>query len=151
MIRSRSIPTVLSRITGDGIHAVLLIDADGELLGSYGSPPAHPADNNGISTATANEKVNWPLDAASIGALISEVAGDYRRMGEELLLLDPLYDSQGQADGVDGDQDDVQSNQDGPSSGVGGAQQAGGKNGKEKNLDSGTNLKSLVIELDYVS
>jgi len=39
MIRSRSIPTVLSRATGDGIHAILLIDADGELLGSYGNPP----------------------------------------------------------------------------------------------------------------
>ncbi len=91
MIRSRSIPSVLSRVTGDGIHAVLLIDADGELLGSHGSPPPqHPSqvDNGGgatgpaaTSSAAHNENYHWPLDAASIGALISEVAGDYRRMG----------------------------------------------------------------------
>ena len=104
MIRSRSIPTVLSRATGDGIHAVLLIDADGEVLGSYGNPPpllhhhppgdAHNGGTNTTTTATRNEKNQWPLDAASIGALISEVAGDYGRMGEELLLLDPQYDLQ---------------------------------------------------------
>eukprot|EP00584_Thalassiosira_punctigera_P008558 CAMPEP_0172533990 /NCGR_PEP_ID=MMETSP1067-20121228/6517_1 /TAXON_ID=265564 ORGANISM="Thalassiosira punctigera, Strain Tpunct2005C2" /NCGR_SAMPLE_ID=MMETSP1067 /ASSEMBLY_ACC=CAM_ASM_000444 /LENGTH=84 /DNA_ID=CAMNT_0013318717 /DNA_START=40 /DNA_END=290 /DNA_ORIENTATION=+ len=84
MIRSRSIPAVLSRATGDGIHAILLIDADGELLGSFGnpSPQHHSQDDNG---GTTTDKNHWPLDAASIGALVSEVAGDYRRMGEELL------------------------------------------------------------------
>lgn len=175
MIRSRSIPGVLSRATGDGIHAILLIDADGELLGSYGSPPPvvrHSQDDTAggtIATNTAhNDKNNWPLDAASIGALISEVAGDYRHMGEELLLLDPQYDSQRQSNdggGVDGQKEgggqnhegelQQQQKQDGSSNGGidGGStalQQADGeKNGKDKGPDSGTNLKSLVIELDY--
>lgn len=164
MIRSRSIPSVLSRVTGDGIHAVLLIDADGELLGSHGSPPPqHPSqvDTGGgatgpaaASSASHNEKNHWPLDAASIGALISEVAGDYRRMGDELQLLDPQYDSQRQSAG----KGDGQSRQDrdGVSNGggFGGGSSSllqtgsGGKNGKDKH-DSGTNLKSLVIELDY--
>ena len=166
MIRSRSIPSVLSRVTGDGIHAVLLIDADGELLGSHGSPaPQHPSqvDTGGgatgpaaTSSASHNEKNHWPLDAASIGALISEVTGDYRRMGDELQLLDPQYDSQRQSAG----KGDGQSRQDrdGVSNGggVGGGSSSllqtgsGGKNGKDKH-DSGMNLKSLVIELDYVS
>lgn len=164
MIRSRSIPSVLSRVTGDGIHAVLLIDADGELLGSHGSPPPqHPSqvDTGGgatgpaaASSASHNEKNHWPLDAASIGALISEVTGDYRRMGDELQLLDPQYDSQRQSAG----KGDGQSRQDrdGVSNGggFGGGSSSllqtgsGGKNGKDKH-DSGTNLKSLVIELDY--
>mmetsp|Transcript_20788 Transcript_20788/g.45090 ORF Transcript_20788/g.45090 Transcript_20788/m.45090 type:complete len:217 (-) Transcript_20788:162-812(-) len=170
MIRSRSIPAVLSRATGDGIHAILLIDADGELLGSYGNPPPvhHAQDDNGGTATTAHSDKNnhWPLDAASIGALISEVAGDYRHMGEELLLLDPQYDSQRQSNGsdVDGQKEgggqnegevQQQQKQDGSSNGgiEGGSpalQQAGGdKNGKDKGPDSGTNLKSLVIELDY--
>jgi hypothetical protein len=165
MIRSRSIPSVLSRVTGDGIHAVLLIDADGELLGSHGSPPPQhlsQVDNGGgaagpaAASAAHNEKNHWPLDAASIGALISEVAGDYRRMGEELLLLDPRYDSQRQSTGKGGGQS--RQDRDGLSNGggiVGGSSSllqtgAGGKNGKDKH-NSGTNLKSLVIELDYVS
>ena len=169
MIRSRSIPAVLSRVTGDGIHAILLVDADGELLGSHGTPPPTQNDiiNNigGTITSTVianNEKsTHWPLDAASIGALISEVAGDYRRMGEELLLLDPQYDSQRQsAINVDDDgQKDYQQQSGSSSSGGGGVDEGssslqqsgdGGKSGKDK-TDSGTNLKSLVIELDYVS
>jgi hypothetical protein len=169
MIRSRSIPAVLSRVTGDGIHAILLIDADGELLGSHGSPPPqHPSqvDNGGGAESAAgaaprNEKNHWPLDAASIGALISEVAGDYRRMGEELLLLDPQYDSQqqtaGKGDGGQGAAALQRQERGGSSNGGevdGGSSallQTGamGKNGKENN--TGTNLKSLVIELDYVS
>ena len=145
----------------------LFIDAVGELLGSHGSPPTpqHPSQVDigdgatgpaAASSAAHDEKTHLPLDAASIGALISEVAGDYRRMGEELLLLDPQYDSQRQSAG----KGDGQSRQDrdGLSSGggVGGGSSsllqtgAGGKNGKDKH-DSGTNLKSLVIELDYVS
>ena len=153
MIRSRAIPTVLSRATGDGIHAVLLIDADGELLGSAGSPPPHGENNE--------SKIDWPLDAASIGALISEVAGDYRRLGDELLLLDPLYDSQrsnimsndGSKD-ISGSEEGMQSQQDDTprddgkqlSESSGGNQQ--GKDGKEKN-GHGSNLKSLVIEMEY--
>ncbi len=170
MIRSRSIPTVLSRVTGNGIHAVLLIDADGELLGSYGSPPPlhNNSDDDNNNGGGGGEKVPWPLDAASVGALISEVAGDYRRMGEELLLLDPQYDSQRRASsgGIEGEKDDGgqndgdQQDQDvssnngegvdgGSSSQIGGG--AGGKDDKDKVPDAGTNLKSLVIELDYVS
>lgn len=159
MIRSRSIPLVLSRVAGDGIHAVLLVDKDGELLGSYGNPPPrHPSqDDNNIGMT------QWPLDAASIGALISEVAGDYQRMGEDLLLLDPLYYSQrsghaGQMEGgLQHQQQQQQQHRDGLPRGeedVGSSSlqqsEAMGKSGKEKS-DSGTNLKSLVIELDYVS
>ena len=167
MIRSRSIPTVLSRITGDGIHAVLLIDSDGELLGSYGNPP--PQTNNKISQDDNNVlSSQWPLDASSIGALISEVAGDYSRMGEELLLLDPQYDSSqqrqssGEGSNVQKDQSSdgqqqQQQNQSSRSSSGGddesssanmqqGGSADGGKSGKKD-----TNLKSLVIEMDYVS
>jgi|Transcript_3704 hypothetical protein len=157
MIRSRAIPTVLSRATGNGIHAVLLIDADGELLGSAGSPPPASLQNKGENN---DSKIAWPLDAASIGALISEVAGDYRRLGDELLLLDPLYDSQrsnvsndGSKD-MSGSEEGMQSQQDGTprddgkqhSESSGGNQQ--GKDGKEKN-GQGSNLKSLIIEMEY--
>lgn len=154
MIRSRSIPAVLSRATGDGIHAVLLIDADGELLGSAGSPPPASLQNKGENN---DAKIAWPLDAASIGALISEVAGDYRRLGDELLLLDPLYDSQRSniSSNDDGSKDDImQSQQDGMtrdirkqhSEGSAGNQQ--GKDGKDK-AGQGSNLKSLIIEMEY--
>lgn len=173
MIRSRSIPLVLSRVAGDGIHAILLIDNDGELLGSYGSPPPSPRhlaqneNNGGLGGATEDiimSMNHWPLDAASIGALISEVAGDYRRMGEDLLLLDPRnYSTQrqqgqggigsGSSGGVDRPRGPLVRQQE---QGVDGRspslQQTGlvGKNSKEK-LVSETNLKSLVVELDYVS
>lgn len=159
MIRSRSIPAVLSRVAGNGIHAILLIDANGELLGSYGSPPPPPPklliDNNGggsessssaaIEPALSGSDDHWPLDAASIGALISEVAGDYCRMGEELLLLDPEYDlfQQGSLQRQDSSNDGV-----GEDGGGGSTRAGGGANGKDM---SGTNLKTLVIELDYVS
>jgi hypothetical protein len=169
MIRSRSIPSVLSRATGDGIHAILLIDSVGELIGSHGKPPPqHPSsvDNGGVAGSAAaaavrNEKHHWPLDAASIGALISEVAGDYRRMGEELLFLDPHFDSQRQsiAKGDGGPSAGLHRQDRAGSSGGEGfggevtsllQSGAGGKNGNDKQ-SSGTNLKSLVIELDYVS
>ncbi|KAL7546359.1 hypothetical protein ACHAWF_009698 [Thalassiosira exigua] len=181
MIRSRSIPAVLSRATGDGIHAILLVDADGELLGSCGDPPPpHPSQDDdhgpghGGTSSSDGGKHRWPaLDAASIGALISEVAGDYRRMGEELLLLDPEYDSQRQSNGsgVGGSKEggdgvggglQTQQRQDSATGveqdgeGVGGGTSAmdqsesRGKDGKDKaNFESGTNLKSIVIELDY--
>ena len=173
MIRSRSIPTVLSRITGDGIHAVLLIDSDGELLGSSGNPPPqthnkNSQDDNNVSVSQTSA-APWPLDASSIGALISEVAGDYSRMGDELLLLDPQYDSsqQRQSSGEgsdvqkdqssDGQQQQQQQNQSSRSSSGGddesssanmqqGGSADGGKSGKKD-----TNLKSLIIEMDYVS
>ncbi len=177
MIRSRSIPLVLSRVAGDGIHAILLIDNDGELLGSYGSPPpprspTQEETNGGGSAITSQSDIimsqHWPLDAASIGALISEVAGDYRRMGQDLLLLDPQNYSQWQG-GVGAGSSDVdrhrgqllqqqlQQEQDGSlrggvDSNPPSLQQTelAGKTSMEKS-DSGTNLKSLVVELDYVS
>jgi hypothetical protein len=161
MIRSRSIPAVLSRVAGDGIHAILLVDINGELLGSHGSPPPPPPklyvdDNNGGGESSSSAAMgaapdenddHWPLDAASIGALISEVAGDYRRMGEELLLLDPEYDlfQQGSLH-----RQDSSNNDGGGGDGGGGSTSAGGggANGKDK---SGTNLKTIVIDLEYVS
>ena len=172
MIRSRSIPLVLSRVAGDGIHAILLIDNDGELLGSYGSPPPSryvtQDETNPPSDDTMNQHQQWPLEAASIGALISEVAGDYRRMGQDLLMLHPQNYLQRQggvgtvSSGVDrhGGQllQQLQQEQDGSLRGGGDGispslqQQTGlvGKTSMEKS-DSGTNLKSLVVELDYVS
>jgi hypothetical protein len=72
----------------------LTIDAVGELVGSHGSPPPQQPSQVGIggggtglaaaSSAAHNEKNYLPFDAASIGSLISEVTGDYRRMGKEL-------------------------------------------------------------------
>ena len=180
MIRSRSIPTVLSRATGDGIHAVLLVDANGEVLGSYGSPPQSGANDDSSPDTNTNGKTHWPLDAGSIGALVSEVVGDYNRMGEELLLLDPQYDlhrqqcigSRSSTDGgrAEGQEEGgLQKQQGGSSStarvekdgdmGVGEAssalQQTGGigdKNNKVKRgQGSRTNLQRLVIEMDDVS
>jgi hypothetical protein len=157
MIRSRSIPTVLSRATGDGIHAVLLIDANGELLGSYGSPPpTHEPDNaagNLSSPVNPNPLKDWPLDASSIGALISEVAGDYKRLGEELVLLNPENSRRFSEKQMS--HDDGQKLRESVSSGDEGVKEsaaAAGKSGKEKGgLDSGVNMKSLVIELEHVS
>jgi hypothetical protein len=72
----------------------LNIDAVGELVGSHGSPPPQQPSQVDIggggtgpaaaSSAAHNEKNYLPFDAASIGSLISEVTGDYRRMGKEL-------------------------------------------------------------------
>jgi hypothetical protein len=173
MIRSRSIPLVLSRVAGDGIHAILLIDNDGELLGSYGSPPpprpSQGETNVNVGEAPHTDLNHWPLDAASIGALISEVAGDYRRMGEDLLLLDPPNYSQRQGVGSGGGgvgsssrrrgqllpQQDEQdgSSRGGEDGGSSSLQRTGlvGKTSNKDKSDSETNLKSLVVELDYVS
>eukprot|EP00978_Attheya_sp_CCMP212_P014002 scaffold35411_cov56-Attheya_sp.AAC.7 len=74
MIRSSRIPPVLSRICGGGIHAALLITMDGELLGSYQDP----------------EHEGFPeKNMSDVGALVSEVASDYRQMGVDLSLLAP--------------------------------------------------------------
>jgi hypothetical protein len=159
MIRSRSIPTVLSRAIGDGIHAILLIDANGELLGSYGSPPpTHEPDNAAGSLSSVvnpNPLKDWPLDAASIGALISEVAGDYRRLGEELVLLDPENSRRSSEKQMSDDDRQKMMQRESASSGDEGVKEsaaAASKGGKEKgSLDSGVNMKSLVIELEHVS
>lgn len=104
---------------------------------------------------------DWPLDAASIGALISEVAGDYRRLGEELVLLDPqnsLRSSNEKTVGGSSEEDaqreslnmmQGQSRFPGDGGGKEGASVV--KGNKKENFDSGGNMKSLVIELEYVS
>jgi len=136
MIRSSAIPIVLERAVGDGIHSVLLVDADGELLGSCGGPP--PASSNGSS-----EKSIWPLDAAFVGALISEVASDYRRMGEELLLLDPQLDSVRRQSSLDASSNAVSQK------GVSTDMNNNSKSKDDKMTAEGANLRSLVIELDH--
>lgn len=153
---------------------MLLIDADGELLGSYGTslPPTHDdsAGNNGIATSatapspsaadTGNSDWSSSLDAASIGALISEVAGDYKRLGEELQLLDPENNSQhhrnDKAAVMEEEEEERQKRELGGGGGGSSGEESGkdgvGKgSGKEKSLDSGVTMKSLVIELEHVS
>ena len=102
MIRSRNIQPLLSRITGDGINAALLVTADGALLGSSSDadqPPA-TASSAAATAATGSDEgaganPNAPadqqhrLDYAAIGALVAEVAADYQRLGIELNHLDP--------------------------------------------------------------
>lgn len=104
MIRSRNIPPLLSRITGDGINVALLVTADGSLLGSSVAdqppPTAAAAGTAGAAAASlpqdaAGVNPNAPadqqhrLDYAAIGALVAEVAADYQRLGTELNHLDP--------------------------------------------------------------
>ena len=85
------------------------------------------------------------------------MAGDYRRLGDELLLLDPLYDSQ-RSNIISNDNDDgskdMQSQQDGMTRDIGKQHSEGsagnqqGKDGKDK-AGQGSNLKSLIIEMEY--
>ena len=108
MIRSRNIQPLLSRITGDGINAALLVTADGALLGSSSEadqPPAPassaaatanaaaaaPSDEGAGAAANPNAPADQQhrLDYAAIGALVAEVAADYQRLGIELNHLDP--------------------------------------------------------------
>ena len=88
-------PVLAGKLSWCPFSDALFIDAAGELLGSHGSPPTpqHPSqvDIGGgatgpaaASSAAHDEETHLSFDAASIGALISEVAGDYRRMGKEL-------------------------------------------------------------------
>mmetsp|Transcript_10746 Transcript_10746/g.14487 ORF Transcript_10746/g.14487 Transcript_10746/m.14487 type:complete len:203 (+) Transcript_10746:111-719(+) len=97
MIRSRRIPPLLSRICNDGIHSALLVTSDGELLGSYNeredtttttTAPSSPSSSP--PTQSTNNAIADQLDMAAIGALISEVAGDYLKLGNELQLLDGM-------------------------------------------------------------
>jgi len=104
---------------------------------------------------------DWPLDAASIGALISEVAGDYKRLGEELLLLDPQNSCRSSNEKPGGISSEGGAHRESQimmpggsvSSGDGGRKEGScvAKCDKTGNLDSGVNMKSLVIELEYVS
>ena len=71
MIRSRRIAPFLSRICEGGIVMSLLVTSDGELLGS------HVVEENPIA-----------LEPSDVGALVTEVAADYQRLGTELQRLD---------------------------------------------------------------
>ncbi len=71
MIRSRRIAPFLSRICEGGIIMSLLVTSDGELLGS------HVVEENPIA-----------LEPSDVGALVTEVAADYQRLGTELQRLD---------------------------------------------------------------
>jgi len=84
MLRSRHIPPVLSRVTGDGIHTALLLTADGDLLGAYTTKSSPPdlSDEAQVTKEAGND-----LDVASISALVAEVTGDYKRAGHELSFL----------------------------------------------------------------
>uniref|UniRef100_A0A7S2EBN6 Roadblock/LAMTOR2 domain-containing protein n=1 Tax=Trieres chinensis TaxID=1514140 RepID=A0A7S2EBN6_TRICV len=92
MIRSRRIPPLLSRVTGDGITSALLVTSDGELLGTSTAASSLPG---GAFQAEEKENPNspdsaeLPIDMAAVGALVAEVAADYHRLGNELQLLDP--------------------------------------------------------------
>ena len=86
----------------------------------------------------------WPLDAAFVGALISEVASDYRRMGEELLLLDPQLDNVRRQSSLD-------ANSNGSQKGVSTEMNSNSKSNDDNKSAEGANLRSLVIELDHVS
>ena len=168
MIRSRNIPPLLSRITGDGINTALLVTADGELLGSSSdaSPQQQPPPVDNPSTAvtgatsssslpenpTAGSNPNAPsdhLDFGSIGALVAEVAADYRRLGTELQNLDPratASPSSGAASSAQGTQAAS------PTSAVGaapGAAAAASSKGGGKNASASTNsFRCMIVELE---
>jgi len=88
MLRARRVPPLLSRITGNGIHTVLLVTSDGELLGSTTTVQQSSAQSGEKSVSNNNSTVlPGGLDLASIGSLVAEVATDYKRAGNELSLL----------------------------------------------------------------
>mmetsp|Transcript_21079 Transcript_21079/g.61282 ORF Transcript_21079/g.61282 Transcript_21079/m.61282 type:complete len:181 (-) Transcript_21079:409-951(-) len=130
MIRSRRIPPLLSRITGDGITSALLVTSDGELLGTSSS-----LSPNAGSSISAEENPNSPaepaLEMTAVGALVAEVAADYRRLGNELHLLDPR-----------GLQSPPPTSVVTSSSPGGTAHSTGGK------AKSSSSLKCLIVELD---
>ena len=77
MIRSTHIPIILNRICDDTrIRSALLVTADGELLG-----------------ASATVALTSPLPQLpppeSLGTLLTDIAWDYQRLGEEYATLHP--------------------------------------------------------------
>lgn len=64
MIRSNQVPSVLTRICGNGISAVALVTGDGELLGTSYRKPCEMLSNQ--------------------STLLTEIASDYVRLGVEL-------------------------------------------------------------------
>lgn len=105
MLRSRHIPSLLSRICTDGIDTALLVTMDGELLGrGHAALPDDvvvddDVDEHGASSSSSSLPPSFlsSVDASDAGALVAEVAGDYRRAGRELSLLGPLSSSLGSA------------------------------------------------------
>ena len=89
MLRASRIPPLLSRIIGDGIDGAMLLTSDGELLGSSFLEDNPVNDHNGHENLPGSN----PLDKASMGALIAEVAGDYVRAGRELLVSSSISTS----------------------------------------------------------
>jgi hypothetical protein len=93
MLRSRRIPPLLERVTGDGIHTALLVTGDGELLGSFTTeqsadaqhdPPMMPVQRGCDGQIPV---VNEKIDLVSVSALVAEVVGDYKRAGHELSFI----------------------------------------------------------------
>mmetsp|Transcript_55463 Transcript_55463/g.64857 ORF Transcript_55463/g.64857 Transcript_55463/m.64857 type:complete len:215 (-) Transcript_55463:458-1102(-) len=126
MLRAKRIPPLLNRICTDGIHLVLLITNDGELLGCSDQSSSSSSPNQ------LQEKLSG-MDLSSIGALVSEVIWDYRRMGQELQLL---YGSS--SNRRSSASPAASSNLNGPSSG----------NSGSTGSDSGKGLKCLLVELE---
>lgn len=83
------------------------------------------------------------------------MAGDYKRLGEELVLLDPENSRRSGEKGQSDESQKMLQKMESASSvdeGVKESVSTGGKGGKDKNsMDSGVNMKSLVIELEHVS
>ena len=81
------------------------------------------------------------------------MAGDYKRLGEELNLLDP--ENSRRANEKEDERPKSMQREGGSSGDEGGKgsdSSADGKGGKEKaSLDSVVNMKTLVIELEHVS
>ena len=102
MIRTSRIPPLLSRICDENITSAFFLTSDGELLGCYSSlsnnkEPASNADGD-LSHSQSQERKQ--LNASSIGALVSEVAEDYRRIGKGM-GLQQNNPSGGAAQGLD--------------------------------------------------
>ena len=71
MIRSCQIPPVLNRICDEQIPTAMLVTLDGELLGTSNLYPS-PA---GVMSKDA--------DSSSFGTLLTDIAGEYKKLGEE--------------------------------------------------------------------
>jgi len=133
MLRSSRIPPLLSTICSDGIYQALLVTSDGEILGSTSA--SEPKD----------EEKKEELDMESIGALIAEISGDYRRVGNELLLLNlPAPSaSQQQSLGQEHNMNQLENVNTGQIAGSGGASSGG--------VGTRPNFSCMIIQMDHVS
>jgi len=131
MLRSSRIPPLLSTICSDGIYQALLVTSDGEILGSTSA--SEPKD----------EEKKEELDMESIGALIAEISGDYRRVGNELLLLNlPAPSaSQQQSLGQEHNMNQLENVNTGQIAGSGGASSGG--------VGTRPNFSCMIIQMDH--